>query len=391
MSESFLSPENYFKNDYNFTCNCECTGHSCRSAVYSSSGDYYSYAIIGDGLEGDAFFRADRGARFAVDIFRDHMENDDFLKKYDAATHDTVNEIVEDFWEDFVRQWNGAVVKDVLEDPISESETANLTAEDALRVEKNPAVPYSTAVTAFVCGRIFAFGVKIGGGKCILVNSRGQIYQPVRQSDRSSAASLSDGNAPELFGCWTKYFYDDMFPAAVFLGSNSLQSVFCSDEKLYDFIRQSLFKVAESADDSSVKELENTLPLLSDGTDMTLAILLNYSRMSYDSARFEGTGRLIHINNYGDMDSDERGSRYYNHDTMLPVKVGSYAVWMGRYSQRYVDILSVDEDGVKISYRGEEYLLTASDQLVLRETERQATYDGPWHEAEDRTSFTLLW
>ncbi len=395
-----LEPKNRFTG-YNFTCTGAGhikTGTLGQDASASVNTKYYSLAVVCDGHGGEDYFRSDRGSQMAVDAFCSCAADKAFVKRLDKAESGTdMPELISQFIKSVILRWNTAVEEDLREHPITQEELQGASDKARTRYavgEKLPAI-YGTTLLGFVCGRRWCFGVQIGDGKCVVANNWGQMYQPIPRDDKcflNVTTSLSDENAYEEFRYWYEYFFHKDFPIAVFLGSDGIDDSFAGDEKLHDFYRLILKNLAETRTQQPITDLETYLPKLSEqgsNDDISLGILLYPGLINYEPKRWEGTGRQIYIYNSGDLDQDSY-ERSYTHQTLIPARVGSYRVPIGRYGSQIVDILSVEKDAVRLRYRREEYVLTRAAKLSFEESERQATYDGPWHRASEDTQFTLL-
>ncbi len=374
------------------------TGQVCQDASASATTKYASLAVVCDGHGGEDYFRSDRGSRMAADTFVACVTDKTFLKQFDRADSKAeVEELVTQLLKSLIMRWNVAVEADLTAHPLTPEELEPVSDKAKTRYqagEKLPAI-YGTTLIGFVCGERYGFGVQIGDGKCVLANGWGQFYQPIPWDEQcflNVTTSLSDENAFDECRLWVVNVLDKDFPLAVFLGSDGIDDSFAGDDKLHDFYRLVLKNVAAVNNDTPITALEGYLPTLSaqgSGDDMSLAVLINSDRLTYDAGRWEGSGRQIYIDNSGDMDADTYG-RFYSHQTTIPAKVGSYPVTVGRNEERTLEILEISDTGVRFSFRGEEHVLTADERISLTRSEYQASYDGPWHNAQDTTVFTLL-
>ncbi len=401
VKDDFFETESGFKS-----INFSCTGAShiknntvCQDASASLNTKWYSTAVVCDGHGGEDYFRSDRGSKIAVDAFCSCVADKAFVKCFDKIESESeLPDLISQLIKSIIFRWNMDVESDLKADPITEDEMQGVSDKARNRYtlgEKLPAI-YGTTLIGFVCGKRWCFGIQIGDGKCVVANKWGQMIQPIPWDDKcflNVTTSLSDENAYEEFRYWYEQSLNKDFPAAVFLGSDGIDDSFAGDEKLHDFYRLIIKNLAESKTMQPLTELGEYLPTLSaqgSKDDISFGILFNPNNIRWDVKRWEGNGRRILVDNSGDMDNDDDGPRFYHNMTIIPVEIGSYSVSVGRGGSRTLEILSVDDKEVRLSFRGEEHLLTADDQLKFSASERQATYDGPWHEASDDTKITLL-
>ncbi len=400
VKDDFFETESGFK-----ALNFSCTGAShiknntvCQDASASLNTKWYSMAVVCDGHGGEDYFRSDRGSKMAVDAFCSCVTDKAFVKRFDKIESESeLPDLISQLIKSVIFRWNTAVESDLKADPITENEMNRISDKARNRYavgEKLPAI-YGTTLIGFVCGKRWCFGVQIGDGKCVVANKWGQMFQPIPWDDTcflNVTTSLSDENAYEEFRYWYAQNLDKDFPVAVFLGTDGIDDSFAGDEKLHDFYRLILKNLAKSKTMQPLAELGEYLPTLSlqgSNDDISFGMIFNPNALRWDAERWDGVGRRLYVYNSGDMDQDSY-EKSYTHHTMLPLAVGSYEVWMGRYGQRTVEILTVEDNSATVKYQGEEYTVTRSHQESIYISERQATYDGPWHEASEVTKFTLL-
>ncbi len=399
--KDFFETESGFKS-FNYTC----TGAShiknntvCQDASASLDTKHYGFTVVCDGHGGEDYFRSDRGSKMAADAFCSCVTDKAFAKRFDKIeSASELPDLITQLIKSIILRWNTAVEEDLKANPVSKEEMMQVSDKARSRYaagEKLQAI-YGTTLIGFVCGKYWCFGIQIGDGKCVVANKWGQLIQPIPWDDRcflNTTTSLSDENAYEEFRYWYERNLNKDFPVAVFLCSDGIDDSFVGDEKLHDFYRLILKNLAESRTMQPLSELKEYLPTLSlqgSGDDISIGILFNPNELKWDVKRWVGTGRRILVDNSGDMDNDDDGPRFYHHMTVIPAEVGTYSASIGRSGCYTIEILSVGDKEVRLSFRGEEYLLTADEQLKFSENERQATYDGPWHTASDDTKITLL-
>ncbi len=382
-----------------------CTGAShiksntvCQDASASLNTKGYSVAVVCDGHGGEDYFRSDRGSKMAADAFCSCVTDKSFVKYFNKiGSESELPDLISQLIKSVIFRWNTAVESDLKANPVTPDEMQGISDKARNRYALGEGLPsiYGTTLIGFVCGERFCFGIQIGDGKCVVANKWGQMFQPIPWDDTcflGVTTSLSDENAYEEFRYWYAQNIDKDFPVAVFLGTDGIDGSFAGDEKLHDFYRLIIKNLAKSQNMQPLAELDEYLPTLSaqgSNDDISVGIIFNTNALRWDAERWDGVGRRLYVYNSGDMDQDSY-EKSYTHHTMLPLAVGSYEVWMGRYSQRTVEILTVEDNSVTIRYQGEEYTVTGSHQESIYISERQATYDGPWHEASEVTKFTLL-
>ncbi len=370
----------------------------CQDASASARTEDCSLAVVCDGHGGEDYFRSDKGSRMAADIFSECVQDADFQEQLNSTCgRKAVETLVIHLIKSVVARWNMAVEADLEENPLTEEELSVVSEKARRRYERGEKLPaiYGTTLIGFVTGANYCFGVQIGDGKCVTANQWGQLGQPIPWDEKcflNVTTSLSDENAFEEFRFWVEERSSKDFPIAVFLGSDGIDDSFAGDLKLYDFYLHVLRNVSESDTEDPITDLFEYLPNLSkqgSGDDMSLGLLLDKNRIKQEKRCWEGKGKRILVENSGNMDTHSPETEYRHHK-ILPAEPGEYEIDTGMEEISRVHILSVSEEGVCLSFRGGEAMLTAREQLVLTASETQTSQEGPWYNAVDRTVFVLL-
>lgn len=253
--------------------NKECQDHS----------GYYSdencvVAIVCDGHGGDDYMRSAKGSRFACDVaeveireFLEVIDIEQFFIKPERYMHDLEASII--------NKWNNAVGEDFKSYPFTPEELSGVSEKARKRYLQGERIEsaYGTTLIAVAMTKEFWFGMHIGDGKCVAINRDGEFSEPIPWDPKcflNATTSICDSNAIEEF----RHFYSRELPAAVFVGSDGIDDCFKDTEQFHNFYKTVLYSLGTSDFDSSIAELKDYLPRLSEKgsrDDMSIAAILD--------------------------------------------------------------------------------------------------------------------
>lgn len=191
----------------------------------------------------------------------DIREQDDFFKQ---------------IFEKIYEKWVESIIKDSEEHPFTEEEKAALGNH---RIEK----AYGSTLMAFVKTPFYWFAFHIGDGRLITVDRHLDMVQPVPwdcNCFQNFTTSLCNTNPVCLF----RYAFDGTgnFPAAVFCCSDGIEDSYgdyeLKPDNLHRFYRGLLDQFVKVGEETTLKNIENFLPVLSEKgskDDMSLAGIIN--------------------------------------------------------------------------------------------------------------------
>lgn len=206
--------------------------------------------------------------------YMNYEQNQDFFQQVkDIREQDSV---FKGLFEDIYAKWVNAIRKDSEGNPFTDEEKESLGSH---RLEK----AYGSTLMAFVKTRYYWFAFHIGDGRLIMVDRHLDMVQPVPwdcNCFQNFTTSLCNTNPVRLF----RYAFDatGQFPAAVFCCSDGIEDSYGDYEidpkKLHGFYRGLLDQFVKVGEDTTLKNIENFLPVLSEKgsrDDMSLAGLIN--------------------------------------------------------------------------------------------------------------------
>ena len=212
----------------------------------------------------------------------------------------------------------------------------------------------------FIRVTVWCIGIRNGNMSCIATNRMGQLFYPFKNKNY-----------------WYEHCLEKDNPIAILIQSEQ------KDNKQLESEFKKFLKQVSELEKDELSVLKSLIKEMNSGW------ILEHAAIRYNKMRWELKESTIYIHNYGDMDQIDQ-TRYYNNETYIPAKIGKYAIPVGRNETYELEIINVYEDDVEFIYRGNQYNLSKDKQIVLEKQENQATYDGPWHIAEDRIIFTLI-
>ncbi len=248
-------------------------GKVCQDFSFSGKGSDYAVAIVCDGHGGNKYFRSDRGSRLAAEqsqeAIREFMKNRFANPKQGGKMADTILSnpytYLNQLSANIIYRWREAISADFLQDPFTEAEKSILTPKEltGLLSEEGWVSAYGTTMIAVIRAKEFWFGLHIGDGKCVAVDSAGEYSQPIPWDDKcflNQTTSLCDEQALSRF----RYFFSkENLPVAILIASDGVDDTFGTDETLHGFYKTVLLLLSEKGMSEGLAELRAYLPQLS--------------------------------------------------------------------------------------------------------------------------------
>lgn len=245
----------------------------CQDFALNGEGSDYAVAIVCDGHGGNKYFRSDRGSRMAAE--QAHAAIRDFMKsrfakslqggKFVDMLLSNPEAYLNQLSANIIYRWREAIAADLTLEPFTETEIAILSPKEltAFQTEEGWVSAYGTTLIAAVRAKEFWFGLHIGDGKCVAVDSTGEYSQPIPWDEKcflNQTTSLCDENALSRF---RYYFSKENLPIAIFIASDGVDDTFGTDEALHGFYKTILQLFSEKGFPDGVAELQTYLPQLS--------------------------------------------------------------------------------------------------------------------------------
>lgn len=245
----------------------------CQDAAGIFKGENYVIAVVADGHGSDKYVRSEIGSRFAVEAVREtvdaFMEN---FEQFSWAIKENENYICKKMQEQFLCRWCVKVENYHDENPLSEMEIEILKKEKA--IEKDFYSMYGSTVLFAVMTNNYYYGMLIGDGGFIIVNTDGSVNVPIedRRSYANYCSSICSKNSIMAF----EKFVRDGKPISMTVSTDGLIKSFASEEDFQDYhlLLASMLSDAEACSASLEKNLHNRTHNGS-GDDISVAIIFD--------------------------------------------------------------------------------------------------------------------
>lgn len=257
----------------------------CEDASGSYTSDTMTIAVVADGHGSDNYPRTERGSRFAVQAAMNCVK--EFMERFspDELTHEKNHPTIFDqLSKSILSAWHTFVEDDCTENPFSEGEL--VVAADKYKKYyqsgENVAKAYGTTLIIIGATKEYWFGLHIGDGKCVSVDTEGNFSQPIPWDDNCHSnitTSICDSDASEEF----RYFVSKEIPLAVFIGTDGIDDSYSGNDELDSFYQSVLTIFGEHGFEVGCNEVEEYLPTLSQrgsGDDVSIAGILNIEKIS---------------------------------------------------------------------------------------------------------------
>jgi hypothetical protein len=265
----------------------------CQDFALHVSREGLQFAIVADGHGGEAYFRSDRGARFAANCAAYCITRFVETLKSRKMTLDDIEtdheKLLRELEKSIITWWHAMVESDYTEEPFTAAELEQAGPESS--TPQSPYHAYGTTLIAVAAAETYWFGLHIGDGKCVAIDKSGTCTEPIPWDDTcflNVTSSLCDSDAATRF----RHCFSREMPAAVFIGSDGVDDSYPVNNngehlgRLYSTIAENF---AGSGFAAGRDQLAKFLPALSQkgsGDDVSIAGFIDM-----DAARclFAGT------------------------------------------------------------------------------------------------------
>lgn len=245
------------------------TNKPCQDYSFSEQTSTHTIAIVSDGHGGTRYYRSDVGSRLLCEVtalclseFAKGVPESTFAGKpyTTVGIGDTMPGVLQQLFGAIVVGWRRAVMEHADHHPLTESELAIAVPQDEHEWEKT----YGCTLIAALRTPSYWLAFQVGDGKCVALQADGTPYEPIPWDDRcflNKTTSICDTDVISRFRCC--YGGVDTAPVAIFLGSDGIDDSFGEEENLYNFYVQLAKGFVRDGYESTVSDLERTLPILS--------------------------------------------------------------------------------------------------------------------------------
>ncbi|HEX7999539.1 MAG TPA: PP2C family serine/threonine-protein phosphatase [Pyrinomonadaceae bacterium] len=239
---------------------------------------------ISDGHGSNKCFRSDRGARFAVRVGADLL--DELIHGRHAAlpVSEIENRVRESLTAEFIKRWRAAVEADLKREPFREEEFARMIEKDGERartlVEANPHLAYGATSLSFLLTPAYALYLQLGDGEMITVSEQGKIGLPLPDDARllaNETTSLCLAKAADDFRVAVHPHGEGELPALVLMTTDGYYNSFSTTAGFHQ-VGSDLIQMLREEDgfdtvNRGVKGWLEEATAAGSGDDCTLAII----------------------------------------------------------------------------------------------------------------------
>lgn len=250
----------------------------CQDASESYFDENVAVAIVCDGHGGNDYIRSATGSKYAATVALNNIKN--FLENITKEKFfENPDKLLKDLESSIINDWNELIYSHFEENPFTELELSDISEKARKKYMEKERIEnaYGTTLIATAWTKEYWFGIHIGDGKCVELNSKEEFTQPIPWDQKcflNSTTSICDSDALNNF----RHFYSEELPIAVFIGSDGIDDCFNSDEQLNNLYKTILYSFGTTDFNEAIDGLLDYLPRLSakgSADDISLAAILN--------------------------------------------------------------------------------------------------------------------
>lgn len=296
----------------------------CEDASDFYDDDQMHICVVADGHGSDNYPRTDRGAQYAVDaaieqikVFVQKIYNPDpeNPEKSEKESYELIEKLLYTKFDEthllkylsrnILMKWREFVEKDVEENPFQEAEMTNVSDKYKKRYmpenvsERRAEKAYGCTLIAYVVTEKFSFGMQIGDGKCVVIDQKGTVSEPIPWDENCQmnvTTSICDSDASDEF----RFFVTEEKPSAVFCGTDGIDDSYANVEEMYALYRSILKIFVEHGIEVGKSEIKEYLPVLTkrgSGDDVSIALIMDIQRVTELTPVFTVQTELFNLEN----------------------------------------------------------------------------------------------
>lgn len=278
-----------------------CQDKSFAAKLRSVNGTDFYFLCVSDGHGGDAYFRSERGAETAIQVFKDILTRN-MSRIKELASQKQGEKIKNQLALSITKRWNEKVAEDLVKNPITQEEFSylekvNKSAAEKYKKGEDLSSIYGCTLVGYFETETFWFAIQIGDGDFALSYDEKKFEFPVPEDENcflNQTTSLCDNDAAKEF----RFCLGDKIPRAVFCSSDGAANSFKTKNQFENFYKSvtDLFNISEfekcqklqcanpkkcdnfCRENLAKEEIKNYLPVLSkkgSEDDISLAGIVN--------------------------------------------------------------------------------------------------------------------
>lgn len=204
----------------------------CQDAADFIIGEHYAAAIVADGHGSEKYIRSEIGSKKAVqaaiDTIKAYMR--DYFRFQSSIKKDS-DYILTKMEEQFLARWSQYIEDHFIRNPLTEAESNILKKEKA--ESRDIYSYYGTTVLIAVMAENFCYGMLVGDGGFVVVESGGKVKIPIedQNSYANYVSSICSRNAILAF----QEFYEESQPLSICVSTDGLIKSFDSEEDFKEY------------------------------------------------------------------------------------------------------------------------------------------------------------
>ena len=212
-----------------------CQDRSLAEELESEDKTPFSFLAVSDGHGGDEYFRSEKGADFAIQVFKNilirsmNKIKEEFEKKnFDFIKSQLANSLI--------KNWREKIDEDLKNNQITDDEYATALSDkpeviNRYKSGKDLYSIYGCTLVAFFATETFWYAIQIGDGDFAISYDGKNFEMPIPEDENcflNQTTSLCDENAKKEF----RYANGDRIPKVVFCSTDGVSNSFSSENEL---------------------------------------------------------------------------------------------------------------------------------------------------------------
>lgn len=235
-----------------------CQDKSCAEELVSADKIKLDFLCVSDGHGGDAYFRSEKGAETAIQVFKDILIRN--MKRISELAEKNEGEKIKNQLALSVsKRWREKIQNDLAQNPITEKEYSylekvNPEAAENYKNGKNLIQIYGCTMIGYFAAENFWLALQIGDGDFGVTYDGEKFEFPVPEDENcflNQTTSLCDAESAKEF----RFYLGKETPKAVFCSSDGAANSFKTKNQLENFYK-SVFDLFNKAEFSKCQNLE---------------------------------------------------------------------------------------------------------------------------------------
>jgi hypothetical protein len=257
----------------------------CEDASGVYNDEMMHICVVADGHGSDNYPRTERGSKMAVDAAIKCTVEFVKVARAEEVISDEKNNysLLLQLAKSILKTWYQSIEEDYQENPFVESELEKVSEKYKRRylaeneADRKIEKAYGCTLIIFAVTDRYSFGMQIGDGKCVVVDSEGEFSEPIPWDENCQlnvTTSLCDSDAIDEF----RFYVTENKITAVFCGSDGIDDSYVNTQELYALYRSILTIFDEHGKAVGENEIKEYLPILTrkgSGDDVSIGVIID--------------------------------------------------------------------------------------------------------------------